>query len=398
MESAGSGVAKRRDSQESRSVATPDPAGENRSSALGASARKHASSSEPVVKQDRSRPSGMSPNSRQSCRKTSSYMQGRDTSKMDFKMFLGMDVAKAKLDYCDSSGQFKGHVENSPSGIKSLIQRMPEPKSVLAIVEATGGYERTLVSQLLEAGHLVAVVNPRKVRAFAIGMGTLAKTDAIDARVIAMFGDKVRPRTVAEKHKKQDELDELVTRRRQLVALCVAEQNRLEATSSKVVVKSLTETIGLLEKQISRIETEIDKLIESDDEWNGKVDIITSMPGVGEVTARTLIAEVPELGHLNREEIVALVGLAPFNNDSGTFKGKRSIAGGRKAVRSVLYMAALSAKRHNPTIKAFAERLKNLGKAPKAVIIACARKILVILNTMVKNNSHWSTSTLCQNP
>jgi transposase len=352
---------------------------------------------EPVGKQDRSRSSGMSPNSRQSRLQTSSYLQGRDTSKMDLNCFLGVDVAKAKIDFADVSRQISGQVENSREGVKKLIRQLPEPKSLLVVVEATGAYEKNLVNELLDAGHLVALVNPRKVRAFAIGMGILAKTDAIDAQVIARFGERVRPRTLAEKHKKQDELDALVTRRRQLVWLRVAEQSRLETVLSKAVVKSIHDTIKLLEKQAAKIELQIEKLIESDDEWNDKQNLLMSTPGVGEVTARTLIAEVPELGQLNRGEIASLIGLAPFNNDSGSFRGKRTIFGGRAPVRSVLFMAALTAMNHNPPIKAFAQRLKTAGKAHNAVVVACARKLLVILNVMVKNNVHWNHKLSCQN-
>ena len=316
---------------------------------------------------------------------------------MNFNCFLGVDVSKLKLDFADSKNHLRGQVENSRDGVAKLIQRLPEPQSVLIVLEATGGYEKTLVNQLLDAGHLVALVNPRKVRAFAIGIGILAKTDAIDALVIANFGEKVRPRTLAQKHEKQDDLDQLVTRRRQLVELRKAENCRLQNVVHKAVRKSLLQTIKLFDKQILALEKEMTTLIESDDEWNDKAQLLSSVPGVGDVTARTLIAEVPELGQLNRQEIAALIGVAPFNRDSGKFKGKRTIFGGRAGVRSALYMAAVTAASHNPVIKAFYDRLKSQGKACNTIRIACARKLLVILNTMVKNNSHWNPHPSCQN-
>ena len=267
---------------------------------------------------------------------------------------------------------------------------MPQPETCLVVVEATGGYERLLVADLLDAGHLVAVVNPRQVRDFAKALGILAKTDRIDAAVIARFGQQVEPRPLAEVHEKQGELDQLVTRRRQLVVLRTAEKNRFTMAHSKPVKRSLQLVIDTLNKEIKRIEKEILALVESDDQWQGKADILSSVPGVGNVTAAMLIAEFLELGQINRQQAAALAGLAPFNRDSGKFKGKRSISGGRRTVRTALYMAALSAKTHNPLIRKFAERLKAEGKLPKVILTACMRKLLVILNTMLKTNTLWN--------
>jgi transposase len=317
---------------------------------------------------------------------------------MVLKSVIGIDVAKDKLDVADQQKTFVRQLPNAIDSIRKFIAELPEKASeVLIVIEATGGYERLVVSELVDAGHLVAVVNPRQVRAFAIALGLLAKTDAIDARVLAEYGDKVRPRTVAQKHGKQDELDQLITRRRQLVALKTAESNRTEQTSVKSVHKSLLKSIKHLNQQIQTIEQEIAELLESDDEWKAKAELLKSTPGVGDVTARTLIAEVPELGHLNRQAIAALVGVAPFNRDSGKFKGKRSVFGGRATVRSVMYMATLTARHKNPVIKAFADRLQQQGKSAKVILVACMRKLLVILNTMIKNNSHWNPNFSCQN-
>ena len=236
----------------------------------------------------------------------------------------------------------------------------------------------------------VVVANPRQVRDFAKALGILAKTDRIDAAVIARFGQQVTPRPLAEVHEKQGELDQLVTRRRQLVALRTAEKNRFTMAHSKPVKRSLQLIIDTLNKEIKRIEKEILALVESDDQWRGKADILNSVPGVGNVTAATLIAEFPELGQINRQQAAALAGLAPFNRDSGKFQGKRTISGGRRTVRTALYMAALSAKTHNPLIRKFADRLKAEGKLPKVILTACMRKLLVILNTMLKTNTLWN--------
>jgi len=347
-----------------------------------------------VGEPDRRRSCEISPNSRQSrssYRKSSSYLQGRDTSKMKFESVIGIDVSKKNLDVADHPESFLDQFENDQAGHERLVKKLPKPKSCLIVIEATGGYEKAVVLALVHAGYLVSVVNPRQVRDFAKALGVLAKTDKIDARVIARFGHDVRPRAVAQTHKKQDELGQLVTRRRQLIELRTAEKNRTDAatSTSKVVRKSVKKIVDQLSKEMLLIDAEISRLVKSDDEWKGKAELLKSAPGVGEVTATTLIAEVPELGHLNRQKISALVGVAPFNRDSGQFRGRRTIFGGRRTVRSALYMAALTARRHNPAIRAFADRLESQGKLPKVILVACMRKLLVILNTMVKTNTHW---------
>ena len=347
---------------------------------------------EVVGEQDRRRSFGKSPNSRLSRQPnglSSSHLQGRDTSIMCFEHFVGIDVAKAKLDVAVGCDSATTQFENDEQGLQELLKLLPAAETCLIVVEATGGYERRLVIQLVDAGHVVAVVNPRQVRDFAKALGILAKTDKIDARVIAKFGQLVRPRAVDKTHEKQGELDQLVTRRRQLIVARSAEKNRQTQATSVFVRRSIQKSIDHINKDIRRIDAEITRLVQSDDDWKSKAELLNGVPGVGEVTATTLIAELPELGKLNRQEISALVGIVPFNRDSGTIRGRRSIFGGRRAVRSVLYMAALSARRCNPVIAKFADRLKKEGKLPKVILVACMRKLLVILNTIVKTNSPW---------
>jgi len=309
---------------------------------------------------------------------------------MDFACVIGIDVAKAKLDVANGQDSPIQQFDNDASGHQQLLKTLPKQKTCLVVLEATGQYEKHIVMELVNAGHLVSVVNPRQVLDFAKAIGILAKTDKIDARVISHFGQLVRPRTVAQTHEKQDELDQLVTRRRQLIATRTAEMNRQSMATSKVVRKSVQQHVDHLKKDIRKIDVEITRLVKSDEEWNGKSELLQSAPGVGPVTASTLIAELPELGKISRQKISSLVGIAPFNRDSGQFRGRRMIFGGRRTVRSVLYMAALTARRHNPVIRAFADRLEAQGKLPKVIIVACMRKLLVILNTMVKTNTSWN--------
>ncbi|MEP2311981.1 IS110 family transposase, partial [Rhodopirellula bahusiensis] len=239
---------------------------------------------------------------------------------MNFEHFIGIDVAKAKLDIAKAIDGPVLKVANEPSAIKAMIKELPRPKSALVVVEATGGYEKALVIELVEAGHIVSVVNPRQVRDFAKALGILAKTDKIDARVIARFGQQVRPRAYVKTHEKQDELDQLVARRRQLIGLRTSEKNRQQQADSKAVAKSIARTLDHLRKDIRRIDEEIRKLVQSDDQWKGRAELLKTAPGIGEVTSTTLIAELPELGDLNRQQISALVGVAPFNCESGTIR------------------------------------------------------------------------------
>lgn len=303
---------------------------------------------------------------------------------------IGIDVAKDSLDVCLLSTERHFTVTNDETGFQQLVDELPAAGTCRVILEATGGYQRRVVAALVAAGHEVAVVNPRQVRDFARGLGILAKTDRLDARVIARFGQQVHPRSIEITSEKQTELRELVTRRRQLVEFRTAEQNRLETSSAKIVRKNIRHLVEQLQKQIRQLEDAIGKLIESDPQLSCQAALLETVPGVGPVTTTSLLVELPELGRLNRQQIAALVGVAPFNRDSGKFHGRRAIWGGRAAVRSVLYMAALTARRSNPLIREFANRLEAAGKPFKVVITACMRKLLVILNSMVKFNLPWN--------
>lgn len=313
-------------------------------------------------------------------------------------MFVGIDVSKRTLDVGNWTGKTSRTFDYEAKGLRQLLGFLPEPGTCLITLEATGGYQRKVVTHLIDAGHLVAVVNPKQVRDFAKGLGIKAKTDRIDALVIAQFGQHVQPRLTTKISKKQEELQQLVIRRRQLVDLRTAEKNRCETVTSKAVRKSVEKMIKTLNEEIQKIEKQLEKLLASADDWCGKVSILASVPGVGVVTVTSLLAELPELGKLNREEISALVGLAPFNRDSGRHQGQRSIRGGRSSIRNVLYMTALTAKRCNPTIRTFAQRLEAAGKPFKVVITACMRKLLVILNTLVKNNTPWNPNYSTKTP
>lgn len=314
------------------------------------------------------------------------------------RTWVGIDVAKATLDlHLLPSGQTHT-LANSPAGHAQLRKLLPDPAGCLVVLEATGGYERQLAANLLEAGYHVAVVNPRRIRDFAKALGRVAKTDRLDARVLAQFAEKVQPAPLEKMPEKQAEIQQLVARRRQLIDLRTVESNRLETTVSKPARKSIQAVLKLLQRHINDLEAAIQKLVESDDDWRQKNQILQSVPGLGGVTATTLLAEVPELGKLNRQQISALVGVAPYNRDSGKQTGKRSISGGRKSVRCVLYMAALAARRCNPVIQAFADRLAQHGKPFKVVLTACMRKLLGIVNALLKSNQPWNPKLCSSTP
>jgi transposase len=306
--------------------------------------------------------------------------------------WIGIDVAKATLDlHLLPTGQ-SHQLTNTSQGHRELRKLLPDPAGCLIVLEATGGYEREVVADLVDAGYRVAVINPRRARDFAKAFGLRAKTDRIDAQVLARYAEVVKPAPIEKTPEKQAEIQQLVNRRRQLIDLRTQESNRWQITRAKAARKSIQAVLNTLERQIRDIEKAIETLVESDDDWRHRAQLIESVPGLGGVTATTVLADVPELGKLNRQQISALVGLAPYNNDSGPRKGKRSIAGGRKSVRSVLYMAALAAKRCNPVIKAFAQRLTQHGKPFKVVLTACMRKLLVILNSIIKSGQPWKTN------
>ena len=303
--------------------------------------------------------------------------------------WVGIDVSKDSLDTHVAPEGRSFPVSNTSQGHRQLLPQLPIAGTCFIVLEATGTYQRRVVGELVGAGHIVAVVNPRQTHDYGKALGILSKNDRIDARTLARFAHDVHPRPLAQISKKQEELDQLITRRRQLIQLRVAEQNRFNENLPKLVRQSLNRSVKALTEDLERLDDAIHELVQSDDDWKQRDDLVKSVPGVGHVSAMALIAELPELGQLNREQIAALVGVAPYADDSGKRTGKRAIRGGRRSLRNVLYMAALNAKHHNPVIKGFAQRLEQEGKAAKLVTTACLRKLLVILNTMVKTNTHW---------
>lgn len=303
--------------------------------------------------------------------------------------FVGIDVSKNTLDMRIEPAGAARQVSYDNAGVAQVCQRLTEVGPTLIVMEATGGLETRLASELAAQGLPVAVVNPRQVRDFAKATGQLAKTDRIDAAVLCAFARAIRPAVRPIKDADTRELDEGVTRRRQLVEMRVQETLRLGSASQRQQ-KSLKAHIAWLDKRLHEIDLDLRTRLRKSDVWRAKDDLLRSIPGIGAVTSRTLLAKCPELGQLNRREIAALVGLAPLCNDSGKHRGKRFIWGGRADVRAVLYMAGVSAIRCNPAIKAFAERLKKAGKPAKVVIVACMRKLLTIMNSIIKNNVPWS--------
>jgi len=304
--------------------------------------------------------------------------------------FVGIDVSKHSWDVHVLPTNLALNLPATADGLAALLPQLPPAGTCLIVIEATGGYERDLAAGLLDAGHSVAVVNPRRTRDFAKAQGTLAKTDRIDARLLATFAETMRPRLTPRTPEEQSELQELIVRRRQLIGMRTMELNRKQMLRHKAPLKNALKHLEYLDKEIKKLEAEIAQRIENDDDWRAAAQIVASAPGIGPATAATLVAELPELGNLNRAKIAALVGVAPYNNDSGTQNGKRRVRGGRASIRTALYMATLAAMRCNPVIKAFANRLKHQTKPFKVKLIACMRKLLVILNTMVKNQSTWN--------
>lgn len=303
--------------------------------------------------------------------------------------FVGVDVAKATLEVVARPGGERWSEPNTAPGIAALVQRLRRRRaSTLVVLEATGGYEHAVVAALATVGVDVVVANPRQVRQFARGIGQLAKTDAIDAEILALFAERVQPEPRPLPDAAARALDALLTRRRQLVEMLTAEKNRLEHAVG-AVASSLAAHIEWLERELDDVNGELDQLIEASPVWRAKDDLLQSVPGIGPVVSRTLIGELPELGKLSHKEIAALVGVAPLARDSGLLRGKRMVWGGRAPVRAALYMAALVGTRWNPAIRAFYERLRAVGKPRKVALTACARKLLTIANAMVRSNRHW---------
>jgi transposase len=301
---------------------------------------------------------------------------------------IGIDIAKGSLDVAESSAAVPYSVSNDEAGIKAFIKRAKTLRPCLIVLEATGGLETAVVGALAAVRLPVVVVNPRQVRDFAKSTGKLAKTDRIDARVLAHFGEAVRPEVRPLKDQDSQRLSALVSRRRQLVEMLTAETNRLHSAPESVQ-PSIEEHIVWLKRRLEEIDKDLRKAIKASAVWRAKDKLLRTAPGVGPVLSVNLVATLPELGSLNRKQIAALVGVAPFNRDSGRFRGKRCIWGGRGHLRAVLYMGTLAAVRCNPVIRAFYLRLCAAGKERKVALTACMRKLLTILNAMVKNSNAW---------
>jgi len=305
-------------------------------------------------------------------------------------LFAGIDVAKEKLDLARSDSGELLTVSNDDRGIRQIVKLLAPLAPRCIVVESTGGLERPLLEALLDASLPVALVNPGRVRYFAIGCGILAKSDPIDAGVLMKFARLAEPRLAQKRSENQSELDALITCRRQLTSTRAQQSNCKLTTRSKSAIASIEAILAALDKQIDTLDKKIRQLIDSDDDFKHLDRQLRSVPGVGPVLSSTLIAELPELGKTDRREIGALVGVAPFDHDSGKFKGKRSIRGGRVQVRCVLYMATLAAIRFNPILRSFAQRLAKAGKQSKVIIVACMRKLLSLLNGMLRENLLWS--------
>ncbi len=309
---------------------------------------------------------------------------------MSEKQWVGIDVCQEYLDiYVRPLGNLF-QITNDEVGINKLVKILKNIQPELIVLEATGGMEINATIKLTQAGLAVAVINPRQARDFAKATGQLAKTDAIDARLLAHFADAIRPEVRQISDKSSRQLEDLVARRRQLSDMITAEKNRRRGKTNSVQV-DIDEHIEWLKKRLQEIESQIKSAIAKSKNWRQKMDLLTSVPGVGEVVAVTLITSLPELGTISHKSISYLVGVAPLNKDSGKSRGKRKIWGGRAKIRCVLYMATLVAVRFNPVIKAFYERLVSKGKLKKVALTACMHKLLIVLNAMMKNNQAWKS-------
>jgi transposase len=307
-------------------------------------------------------------------------------------MYVGVDVAKAELVVAARPSDERWSVANDERGARTLAERLKRDAPALVVLEATGGYELAAVAALAAAGLPVVVANPRQVRDFARATGQLAKTDRIDAGVLALFAERVRPEVRPLPNEEAQELDAVLTRRRQLLEMLTAERNRLGQVAGRgrrPVKKSLKAHIAFLERELRVADTDLGAMVRASPAWREKDDLLRSVPGVGPVLSLTLLAELPELGRLSRREVAKLAGVASLARDSGTLRGHRYVRGGRGSVRAVLYMAALVATRRNPVIRAFYERLLAAGKPKKLALVACMRKLLTILNAMARSGVRW---------
>lgn len=310
---------------------------------------------------------------------------------MEPPLFVGIDVAKATLDVAVRPSGETWHTANDSDGIDGLLQRIAALAPALVVLEATGRYEAPCAAALASAGLPVTVVNPRQVRDFARATGRLAKTDALDAAVLALFAERVRPEPRPLPDAESEALAAILGRRRQLITMLVAEKNRAHVAAS-AVQKSVAKHVRWLERELAGVDDDLTSAIRESTVWRGKEDLLRGVPGVGRVLATTLLADLPELGRLDRREIAALVGVAPLNRDSGSFRGQRSVWGGRATVRTALYMGALAAVRSNPPVRALYVRLVARGKPKKVALVACMRKLLITCNAVVRDGEAWDVS------
>jgi transposase len=307
--------------------------------------------------------------------------------------FVGIDVSKAHLDVHLRPQAEAFRVPNDPDGFALLVERLAPLAPLGIVLEATGGLEVPAAAALAAAGLSPALVNPRQARDFARALGYLAKTDTIDAAVLAHFAEAVRPpaRPLADEAART--FQALLLRRRQLIEMRVAEQNRLPTATAPAVRRNLQKHIDWLSRQVEQLDRDLAEAVQASPLWRAKEDLLRGVPGIGPTVARTLLAELPELGTLSRRQIAALAGLAPRNRDSGMYRGRRTIGGGRAGVRSALYMASLSAARYNPVLRHFRDRLRAGGKLAKVVLVAVARKLLAIVNAMLRDGRPWDPQT-----
>jgi transposase len=312
---------------------------------------------------------------------------------MSTECFVGIDVSKDTLDVAIRPDGTHARVPNTDDGFDQLVARLSPLGPVSIVLEATGGYQRRVVAALSLAGLPVVVVNPARARAFAQALGRLAKTDKVDAAMLAEFADRVRPVARPLPDAQARKMQELLARRTQLVGMRTMEKNRLGTAVDRTVRRSVETHVAWLDEQIEGAEEELTAAIEQSDVWKAKDELLRSIGGIGPGVSRVLLFDLPELGTLSREQIGALAGLAPLNRDSGRFSGKRFISGGRAAVRRAVYMASHAARKWNPALKAFADRLEAAGKPPKVVLIAVARKLLVIANAILRDKKPWRDMT-----
>lgn len=312
---------------------------------------------------------------------------------MSTETFVGLDVAKAQVDVAVRPSGEQWSAANDEVGIAQLVARLRSLQPTLVVAEATGGFERAAIAALAASGLPVVVANPRQVRDFARATGQLAKTDRLDAGILALFAERVRPAPRPLPDAAAQLLDAVLTRRRQLLEMLVAEKNRL-GFAPRQLHRGIRQHIRWLERQLDDVTAELAAQIEHSPVWRAKDDLLQSVPGVGPIVSVTLLGELPELGTLTHKQIAALVGVAPLARDSGTLRGKRMVWGGRASVRTALYMAALCGRRWNPQLRSFYERLRAAGKPKKVALIACARKLLTILNAMLRDNACWASPEL----